>query len=74
MSDKEFMLELAGIFARHSIREMNRAEDLELSASRARADADSFNQLATKMMRKAVYGETEAADACKTCGKTCETH
>lgn len=74
MSDKEFILELAGIFAQHSIREMNRAEDLELSASRARADADRFNQLATKMMRKAVYGETEDANACETCGKTCETH
>ena len=74
MSDKEFMLELAGIFAQHSIREMNRAEDLELSASRARADADRFNQLATKMMRKAVYGENEDANAYETCGKTCETH
>lgn len=57
MSDKEFLLELAGIFARHSIREMNRAEDLELSASRARADADHFNYLVTKMMKKAAYGE-----------------
>lgn len=74
MSDKEFILELAGIFARHSIREMNRAKDLELSASRARADADRFNQLATKMMRKAVYGENEDANACETCDKTCETH
>lgn len=74
MSDKEFMLELAGIFAQHSIREMNRAEDLVLSASRVRADADRFNQLAIKMMRKAVYGENEDANACETCGKTCETH
>lgn len=74
MSDKEFLLELAGIFAQHSIREMNRAEDLELSASRARADADHSNYLATKMMKKAVYGENEDANACEECGKTCETH
>ena len=74
MSDKEFLLELAGIFAQHSIREMNRAEDLELSTSRARADADHFNYLATKMMKKAVYGENEDANACEECGKTCETY
>lgn len=74
MSDKEFLLDLAGIFARHSIREMNRAEDLELSASSSRADADHFNYLATKMMKKAVYGENEDANACEEYGKTCETH
>lgn len=74
MSDKEFYLEIAGIFASHSIREMNRAEELELLASRVRADADRFNFLATKMMKKAVYGENEDANACETCGKTCETH
>lgn len=74
MSDKEFYLEIAGIFANHGIREMNRAEELELLASRARADADRFNFLATKMMKKAVYGENEDANACETCGKTCETH
>ncbi len=73
MSDKEFLLELAGIFAQHSIREKNRAEDLELSASRAREDADHFGHLASKMMRKA-YGENEDANACEECGKTCETY
>ena len=74
MNDKDFLLELAGIFANHGIREMNRAEELELSAARARADADRFNYLATKMMKKAVYGENEDASACETCGKTCEAH
>ena len=74
MSDKEFLLDIAWIFAQHSIREMNRAEDLELSASRARADADHFNYLSTKMMKKAVYGENEDANACEECGKTCETN
>ena len=73
MSDKEFFLELAGIFAQHSIREKNRAEDLELSASRAREDADNFSHLASKMMRKA-YGENEDENACEECGKTCETY
>lgn len=66
MSDRDFLLELAGIFARHSIREMNRAEELELSASRARADADRFNTLAANLVKRAVYGEKETS-----CEKSC---
>lgn len=71
MTDKEFILELARTFSRHSTREMNRAEALEFYASSARADADHFKYLATKMMKKA-YGKTEDENACEECGKTCE--
>lgn len=67
MSDKEFMLNLAGIFAQQFARAQKSAEDYEAAASRARADADQFNMYVIKLFEKACNMSCEDADKTKAC-------
>lgn len=57
MSDKDFLLELAGIFATHSVRAETYAEQLERAAASARHNSNEFKMFATKMLEKAMSDE-----------------